>query len=318
MSDERRVKRPMRLLICGAGAMGSLFGALLTLAGQEVWLLSHWQAHIRRVRREGLRLHPLNGPPRIVPLQILSYEEPLPDGMDVIFVSVKSHQTRAAVNHAARALAADGVVITMQNGIGNREVLAEVVGEDRAMVGVTSHGATLLRLGEVRHAGAGPTHLSAHPDPDAAARIAAMLGAAGVETTVEREIEAVIWRKLLVNCGINALTALLGVPNGVLADEPHAETLLRESVQEAAAVAHALGIDLGEGAPVERALAVARATSSNISSMLSDVRRRVPTEIDVINGAVVREGARVGVPTPVNRALTLLVQATERTYGDRL
>ncbi len=303
----------MRVLICGAGAMGCLFGGYLSLAGEEVWLLSHWQEHIARVRQEGLRIHTLDGRTLQLPISILSYDDPLPQNIEVAFVSVKSHDTPEAAAQAAGALAPHGYAITMQNGIGNYEVLAAAVGTERALLGVTSHGANLMGPGEVRHAGVGPTYIAAEPEREAATRIAEMLGAAGFASQVEENIERVVWNKLLVNVGINALTAILGVPNGVLAESPEAVTLLRAAVAEAAAVAHAKGISIS-GDPAERALAVARATATNRSSMLADMERHAPTEVAVINGAIVREGAALGIPTPVNETLLRLVQAREKSY----
>ena len=303
----------MRVLICGAGAMGCLFGGYLSLAGEEVWLLSHWQEHIARVRQEGLRIYTLDGRALQLPISILSYDDPLPQDIEVAFISVKSHDTPEAAAQAAGALAPDGYAITMQNGIGNYEVLAAMVGAERALLGVTSHGATLLGPGEVRHAGVGPTYIAAEPKREAATRLAEMLTAAGFASQVEENIERVVWNKLLVNVGINALTAILGVPNGVLAEWPEAETLLRAAVAEAAAIARTKGIPIS-GDPAERALDVARATATNRSSMLADMERHAPTEVAVINGAIVREGAALGIPTPVNETLLRLVQAREKSY----
>lgn len=306
----------MRVLICGAGAMGCLFGGYLARAGESVWLLSHWQEHIVRIRAEGLRLHPLDGPPLSIPLPILTYADPLPADVDVAFISVKSHQTAQAAREAEEALAPGGVAITMQNGVGNLEALAEVVGVSRALLGVTAHGAMLLGPGEVRHSGIGPTYLAAQPDRAATERIAAMLTAAGFASQIEEQIEQVVWGKLMVNVGINALTALLGVRNGVLIEQKASRDLLRAAVAEAATVARAKGIAIPPDA-IERTLAVAQATASNRSSMLADVLRQVPTEIEVINGAVVREGAALGIPTPVNETLTRLVKTLETTYLKR-
>ncbi|MDQ4074706.1 MAG: 2-dehydropantoate 2-reductase [Chloroflexota bacterium] len=304
----------MRILICGAGAMGSLFGGYLTLAGEEVWLLSHWVEHIERIRREGLLLHPLEGAPLQIPIPILSYDDPLPHHVEVAFISVKSADTPEAARQAANALAPTGVAITMQNGIGNHEKLADEVGAKRALLGVTTHGATLLGPGEVRHAGTGPTYIASQPDREAATRIAALLTRAGFVSQIEREIEPVVWNKLLINVGINALTAILGVRNGVLAEHEPSRDLLRAAVEEAASVARAKSIPIHPDS-VERTLSVAHATAYNVSSMLADVRRRVPTEIDVMNAAIVREGLALGIPTPVNETLTRLVQTMEATYA---
>jgi 2-dehydropantoate 2-reductase len=303
----------MRVLICGAGAMGCLFGSYLALAGEEVWLLSHWTEHIERVRRDGLRIHPLDGPPFVLTLPILSYEDPLPRAIDVAFISVKSHQTREAATRAARAIGSDGVAITMQNGLGNQELLAGVVGAGRALLGVTSHGATLLGPGEVRHAGSGPTTIATDPDPAAARRIASMLTGAGFASVTAGDIEQVVWNKLLVNAGINALTTILGVRNGALVEHPESVALLVAAVNEAATIASARGIAVPPD-PAATALRVARATSGNVSSMLADILRQVPTEVDVINGAIVREGAALGLPTPVNETLTRLVKSLEALY----
>ena len=298
----------MRILICGAGAMGSLFGGLLHRAGEELWLLSHWAEHVARIRSEGLTLHQLDGTTLRLNIPILDYNDPLPREIDLAFISVKSADTDDAATQAHAALAAHGVAITMQNGLGNRERLARVVGERRALLGVTSHGATLLGPGEVRHAGAGHTAIAAQPDGVWARRIAALLTAAGIESEVEQEIAPLLWNKLLVNIGINALTAILDLPNGALLTTEARRALLRDAVEEGAAVARAKGIAIAPN-PVARTEAVARATALNVSSMRADVQRGVATEIDVINGAIVREGAALAIPTPVNAMLTRLVQA---------
>ena len=300
----------MRILICGAGAMGCLFGGYLSRAGHEVWLLSHWKEQMARIRAQGLLLHSFGGQRWRVPMRVVSYEEPLPENVKVAFICVKSYATAAAAEKAIKRLAPDGVAITLQNGLGNREQLAQVVGASRALLGVTSNGATLLGVGEVRHAGIGLTHLAAEPNRAAATRIAEMLTDAGFSCQVDEEIDAVVWGKLLINVGINALTAILRVPNGALADYESSRQLLRAAVEEGAAIARAKGISIVED-PVERTLAVARATATNRSSMLSDIQRGARTEIEVINGAIVREGAALGLPTPVNEILTRLVRALE-------
>jgi 2-dehydropantoate 2-reductase len=301
----------MKILICGAGAMGSLFGAMLTQAGHEVWLTSHWEAHIAAIRATGLELHMLDGTVQQISLPILAPSEPLPTDIQVAFISVKSRQTAIAAQQAALALAPDGIAITMQNGVGNLEVLAEIVGQQRAFLGVTSHGATLSAPGVVRHTGRGTTMVAIEPDDTKAKLLAELLTGAGFATTLESNIEVVLWRKLVVNVGINALTALLNVPNGTLVENGAAQAILREAIAEATYVAHAKGIALPDDG-AERALEVAQRTATNISSMLADIRRGVETEIDVMNGAVVREGERLGIDMPVNRTLTRLVHALEK------
>lgn len=304
----------MNILICGAGAMGSLFGATLTLAGHTVWLTSHWAEHIAAIRANGVELHTLDGTIQQIPLAILSPIDPLPTDIQVAFISVKSRQTAIAAQQAAQALVPDGIAITMQNGVGNLEILAKTVGQERAFLGVTAHGATLVEPGVVRHTGQGTTMIASEPDYTKAGLLAETLTEAGFTTTLEANIDEVLWRKLLVNVGINALTAILDISNGELVEYQAAQVIMREAIAEATRVAHAKGIQITDDG-MERALEVARRTTSNISSMLADVRRGVETEIDVMNGAVVREGEQLGIPTPVNQTLTALIHALEALQG---
>jgi len=209
------------------------------------------------------------------------------------------------------------LVVTLQNGVGNREILAEALGAERVGQGVTALGATLLGPGRVRHAGQGATVFGAAPDRAGMGALAELFRACGLPAELTDDLDALVWGKLVVNAGINALTALLRVPNGALADIPAARELLAEAVAEVVAVAAARGTPLPYANPLEHVLGIARATGANRSSMLQDAMRGSPTEIATINGAVVREGQRLGVPTPVNRLLTALVQALDATAAAR-
>ena len=244
---------------------------------------------------------------------------------DVVLILVKAHQTHWAAKQVRDFIQSQynessnsslithhsSLAITLQNGVGNRELLAETLGSEHVGQGVTSLGATLLGPGRVRHAGQGATVFGNTPDSKSATALAAIFTAAGLPAETSDDLDALVWGKLLVNVGINALTALLRVPNGLLPQIPQARTLLAQAVQEATAVATARGTVLPYADPVAHTLAIAEATAANHSSMLQDVLRGSPTEISTINGAVVREGRRLGVPTPVNELLTLLVEAID-------
>ena len=231
-----------------------------------------------------------------------------PEPADVVLVLVKSHQTATAARLAARALAPDGIVVTLQNGLGNRETLQLTVRREAVAVGVTTAGATLL----------GPGRVSGHPGrtvlgEDSGQRVAAfveLLKGAGLEADMCAHIQPFLWRKLVANCAINPLSALQGVPNGQLLEDANARERLERAAREAAAVARALGIELGEdGASI--ATEVARRTAGNRSSMLQDLERGGLTEIDAINGAVIREARRLGIPVPVNERLYADVRRRE-------
>lgn len=313
----------MRIAMIGAGGMGSLFGGKLADAGiHEVWLVDPWAEHVISMRQHGLELIDTDGSiSRIAVNATTDSAEVAEHGpVDLAFVFVKSYATERAARQAARLLADDGLVVTLQDGLGNREVLTEVVGEDHVINGVTGHVGTVLEAGRVRHAGAGATYLT---DSQAVSRervdvVAAALNTAGIDTRVETDIDSHIWGKLIVSAGIYPLTALLRVHNGVLADEGTAQQLVELVVGEAVAVAHARGATLPYDTPIEHVLTVARETGANRSSMLSDILRGTPTEIDTINGAIVREGERLNVPTPINSVLVSLVKALERTPNERI
>lgn len=304
----------MRIAIVGAGAMGGVIG--FYLAGvAEVVLVDMWAEHVDAIGAQGIACE-RDGVEEVRPVRAVI--DPATAGpCDAAIVLVKARQTPWAAGACRVLLAPSGVAYTLQNGIGNYELLADALGPRHAGQGVTALGGTLLGPGRVRHAGLGPTTLGAAPDRPLAEALAALLSAAGLPAAVSDNVESLVWGKLLVNVGINALTALLRVPNGALAEEPAARALMEAAVAEAAAVAAARGVHLPYDDPAAHVVAVAAATAANRSSMLQDVLRGTTTEIATINGAVVAEGARLGVPTPLNAALAALVEALEATAHRR-
>lgn len=299
----------MRVAIFGVGAMGSLFGAMLS-PHADVTLVGRWPEQLAALNNEGLLLHTANGERR-VPLRATHDPSALAP-VDTALILTKSAGTQRAACQAADVLTGDGLAVTLQNGIGNLETIAAEVGPERATLGVTAQGAAVLAPGVVRHAGPGPTHLAIRPEiARQVEEVAALFEEAGLETHVTGSVESLVWGKLAVNAGINALTAILRVPNGALLESDWSRELMRDAARETAAVAAALGVTLPYDDPVERVETVARMTAANRSSMLQDVLRGSTTEIETINGAVVREGERLGVPTPVNAMLYRLMKAIE-------
>ncbi|NNJ13203.1 2-dehydropantoate 2-reductase [Chloroflexales bacterium ZM16-3] len=305
----------MRVAIIGAGAMGGVLGFYLS-AGAEVVLVDGWAEHVAEINASGLRCE-VGGVGQARPVRAVT--DPAQAGpVDAAIILVKARQTPWAAGVAQAVLGPVAVAYTLQNGVGNREALAASLGAGRVGQGVTSLGGTLLGPGRVRHAGMGPTVFGATPSRQAAESLAALFRSCGLPSEVSDEIDSLVWGKLLVNVGINALTALLRVPNGALAALPQARDLLAQAVGEAAAVAAARGTALPYADPVGHVLSVAEATAANRSSMLQDVLRGGPTEVATINGAVVREGARLGVPTPLNSALLALVAALDESADRRI
>jgi 2-dehydropantoate 2-reductase len=221
-------------------------------------------------------------------------------------VLVKSWQTERAANQLSECLHDKGLALTLQNGFGNLQKLQDSLGSARAALGVTTTGATLLGPGRVRPGGRGPIHLL----PEARSLpLAEKLEAAGFEVEDSEDLDGLVWGKLVINAGINPLTALLQIPNGALLEQADAHTLMAAAARETAQVAAALGVRLPYDDPILRVEEVARMTSENNSSMYQDVQRGAPTEIEAISGAIVREGERVGVSTPVNDVLWHLIRA---------
>jgi len=219
---------------------------------------------------------------------------------------------------AAALLGPETVVLTLQNGLGNVEKLNETAGKERVMAGITGHGCTLLGPGKIRHAGQGDTILGEQGGQvsDRLKNVGTMLEKAGFSVKLSENVIGLIWGKLFVNVGINALTAVTGLKNGRLVELPETDELLELAVREAVEVARIAGIRIETENPVEHTRKVARLTAANRSSMLQDVTNHRQTEIDVINGAIVDEGKKLGVPTPVNLALTNLVRVRQKTYDE--
>ena len=326
----------MKLAIIGAGAMGSLFAALLALAGQaedEIWLLGSrsTQPHLEAIAKEGLRLELAPNiaqhwkrPAQLGPegtfliknLRLASRPEQVEGLVDLVVVLVKSYRTAEAAEQAAVILNPDGLAITLQNGLGNAEQLAAKVGEARAAQGITSLGSIMVEPGRIRFTGLGQTALGLSTSLgteklNLLKDLGQILTSLNLPLELSEEVAALVWAKLVVNCAINPLTALLECANGQLLERPAALELMDAAATEAAQIAQASGVRLLY--PVEQAhlqaRRVAELTTTNISSMLTDVRRGRPTEIEAINGAVDRLAANLGLAAPVNRTLYLLIKA---------
>lgn len=307
----------VRIAIIGPGAMGCLFGGLLARAGHEVIFLDRDPGRARAISRSGVRLEGISGKFRVRARATASpaaIEDP-----DLTLVCVKAYDTQEAARSAAGLLKRSRAVLTLQNGLGNVEALQKSAGRDRVIGGTTAHGATLLGAGHVRHAGAGLTILG---EPSGGItvrlrRIAAVFRQAGLQVRLTRDLQSVLWNKLIVNCAINPLGALTGLPNGALPRHSGTRTLLRQAAQEAAAVARAMHVKV-TASPARKVETVCRQTAPNLNSMLQDVLRHRRTEVEAINGIVVQHGRRLGIPTPVNATLAALVQAIQDSYADRI
>jgi 2-dehydropantoate 2-reductase len=286
-----------RVVLFGTGAMSCLFAARLAEAS-NIAMIGTWTEGIDAVRSRGILLEGLQGATTI---RVNSHYigEPA-EPADLAIILVKAWQTGSIARHLSRYLRSDGIAISLQNGLGNLELLGE-----RASPGSTAMGAALLGPGHVQPGGEGLTQMIA---PDWVVDLFRESGLDARRCNAD-EAESLLWGKLCVSCGINALTALLRIPNGGLLERPDASALMVRATEECAAIAKLKGIGLPFPNPALYVREVAVRTATNRSSMLQDILRGAPTECDAINGAVVSEGKRLGAVTPVNEILRMLVRA---------
>jgi 2-dehydropantoate 2-reductase len=301
----------MNTLIIGAGSVGSLFGALLAEAGHQVLLLDNHAQRAQAVNSRGLLVEGVGGA-RTIPMAALPLGDKTDFKPELALVTVKAYSTQQAARDLEPYLDADTPVLSIQNGVGNVEILQAAIGGDRVLAGTTSNGANTVAPGHIRHAGQGDTFIGEVCTTEVTPRalgIARAFTDAGLAAAAVGDVTGLLWGKLLINVGINPLTGLLQVRNGRLVELPDADALLEDAVLEALRVAQQKGIAIPFPDPVAKVREVARLTAQNISSMRSDVMNHKPTEIDYICGAVVRAGRETGVPTPINETLLRLVKS---------
>lgn len=300
----RQARMRTRILIVGSGALATLFAALLSKAGVDVTMLGTWPEGLATLRTHGARLDGEGS------FTVRATDDPA-DCREAKFalVLVKSWQTERVAHQLDECLAEDGLAVTLQNGLGNDDILSGMLGRRRVSRGVTTLGATLLEPGYVRLNGSGIVTLEAHPQ---LTTLETTMRVAKFKISVVENVWPIVWGKLIVNAAINPLTALLRVKNGELLSIPPAYELMGKLARETASVAEALGVALPFLVPEYAVEEVAQRTSDNISSMLQDILRGAPTEVDAINGAVVRKGEEKKISTPVNRVIWSLVNALPR------
>jgi 2-dehydropantoate 2-reductase len=293
------------VLIVGTGALATLFAARLSQAGSRVTMLGTWKDGLDALGKNGARLLDAKGDEHQFDVQVADDPNEC-IGIKYALVLVKAWQTERIGGQLVECLAEDGVAVTLQNGLGNRETLAQSLGPDRVALGTTTTGATLLGPGLARAGGEGIISIERHP---ALGPIEEVLRAAKFNVHIVEDAQSLIWGKLVINAAINPLTALLRVPNGQLLERPSARMMMSSLAHEAAQVASAEKISLPFTDPIAAVEDVARKTGANHSSMFQDVLRGAPTEIDAICGAVVNAAQKHQIHTPANWACWNLVKA---------
>jgi len=306
------------ILIAGAGALGSVVGGLLAAAGWPVTLLGR-RAHLDATRTRGLVIDGLFGIHRVHGLVCATDAADLRGPYDAVLLAVKTYDTAAMAALVTPHLAPDGFLISFQNGLGNVEAAERAAGAERVLGARVIFGAELVEPGHVRVTVYADPVLIGSLDPShrtrqaAAARWASALAAAGIPAEPTEELVAELWAKVLYNAALNPLGALLGVPYGHLAAHPDTRAIMDTVIEEGFAIARAEGVSLRwpDAAAYREAFygRLVPSTAEHRSSMLQDIERGRPTEIDAMNGEVAARGARLGLPAPVNATLTRLIRA---------
>ena len=330
----------MRVAIVGAGAMGSLLAGLLQISpkrnkNDEIWLIgsSSTDDHFAAISEKGLQFEVRPNVAEVLPTEILEQlQKPVfginstqnPDKAypcDLAIVLVKSYRTELAAHQISKLLAHGGLVLSLQNGAGNDEILTETISVEDVKVtqGTTLLGAGLQSAGVVVIGGLGKTSIGTKYTLNSNQLhilewLKEILAGTGAPVTITQDVLSLVWAKLVVNCAVNPVAAMLDITNGQLLEYEETRRLMTEIALEVALVAKASGINLPfavEEAPA-RAQQAAHINAANICSMVQDLRKGRQTEIEAINGAVIRQAEKLGIQVPVNRTLTELIRVREK------
>jgi 2-dehydropantoate 2-reductase len=306
----------MKTVILGAGAMGSVIGGTLARGGNDVVLVEVAQRIVDAIEHRGLVIEDKTGQKTTIKLKATN--DPNQVGLaDLIIVFVKCYQTETAVRQAAPMLGPNSIVLSLQNGWGNAALISKLTGPERLLVGVSYHSAMLLAPGHVLHAGQGPTYLG-ELDGTVSARVTAiaeLFGSAGIAIKPSTNVLTEIWSKLALNAVTLPTSASIRVTADKLLRTSEMEKLMQELLNEVVAVARAQNISLNFEERWDAICNLLKKLAPNTKgSMLQDVERRNQTEIDVINGAIVEAGRRLGIATPYNHSMLCLIKALEQSF----
>jgi 2-dehydropantoate 2-reductase len=304
----------VKIVIVGSGAIGSLYGAFLSLAEDNEVVLIGRNPHITAVKEKGLTIKGVMGQHH---LDIEASEDAGSiRAADLVLITTKTYDTVPAALSAKHLAESGAYFLLIQNGLGTEERVAEALSTTRVLRATTCMGALQTEPGTVEATGCGLTEVGSHYEENAefVEKIARMLEDAGFDVRSSNNIQGVVWTKTLVNCGINPVGALTGLSNGEVYRNQQLRGLIVRLVEEAAKVVEALGIELTTEDPVRYALGTAKATGDNINSMLQDLRAKKRTEIDAITGEIIRLGKELGIETPSNESVYALVKAIESKY----
>ena len=305
----------MRIVIIGAGALGGLVGAQLTQGGEDVTLVEINEARVKELRQSGLYVSEGTKDEVRVDLQIATSVEGLPVA-DLVFISVKTYQTGAAVRAALPVIGPDTYVLSMQNGFGNTDTMAGIIESRQILSGITYHSIQHTGPNRIRYrAGIKPIQIAPYDGTVTAAveQVGEVFRRSGLDTEIVEQIDNVIWQKLLHNAVVNPVSALTGLSCREMLDDPDLQDFMHDLCLEIVAVMKARGIPIvNEEDPYAPVVGSQKALGKNRPSMWQDLLRSYRTEVDAINGAVVTEAERLGLSAPLNEGIVRFIHSREK------
>ena len=300
----------MRLAVIGAGAMGSIYGGHLSLHN-DVYLIDTNQTVVDHINQNGLILQEDGGDVTYHPTAVTSTQGIAP--VDLVILFVKSLFSKAALSSNKGIIGPGTYLMTLQNGSGHEDILAEFAPENRIIIGTTEDNGAVLGLGHVRRGGSGKTNIGmlTEDQENFLPKLKECLDSCGFQGNIHENIRQLIWNKLFTNVSLSAVTGVLQVPMGFIAGNEHAWAITKQLIHEAVAVAHGLGLEADEEEITEKVRQTSLNSPEGITSICADLRDGRKTEVNTISGSVVRASKKCGVPAPTHEMIVELVHAME-------
>ncbi len=300
----------MKIAVIGAGAMGSIYGGHLSLQN-EVWLVDTNPDVVRIINEDGITLEE-GGEDHVYRPKAVTDTADLPE-MDLVILFVKALFSRAALAGNRRLIGKKTYLLTLQNGSGHEDILGEFVPKERIIIGTTEDQGTILGMAHIRHGGTGGTNLGMLcPDTEGILpKLKETLDLCGFNGKLHENIQQLIWNKLFVNVALSAVTAVLNVKMGFIAEDPYALALSKQLLHEAVETAHAMGLEADEEHLLQEIIATSKRVPEGITSICADLSQGRKTEVDTISGSVIRAAKKHGVAVPAHEFLVNMVHAME-------
>ena len=300
----------MRIAVIGAGAMGSIYGGHLSLHN-DVYLIDTNQTVVDHINQNGLILQEDGKDVTYHPTAVTSTHGIEP--VDLVILFVKSLFSKAALSNNQGIIGPNTYLMTLQNGSGHEDILAEFAPESRIIIGTTEDNGAVLGLGHVRRGGSGKTNIGmlTEDKENFLAKLKECLDSCGFQGNIHENIRQLIWNKLFTNVSLSAVTGVLQVTMGFIAGNEHAWAITKQLIHEAVAVAHGLGLEADEEDITEKVRQTSLGSPEGITSICADLRDGRKTEVNTISGSVVRASKKCGVPAPTHEMIVELVHAME-------